>query len=140
MKLAKLGARGSGGTRWAAAVLAVTMLAASGCFWLVVGAAAGGSAAVYYQGRLQQSLGADVATCRKAAESTLADLKLPVLQSRADAVTGHLESEYSDGKHVWIDLESVGPNITKVTIRVGLMGDQARSVTILEGIKRHAGL
>lgn len=139
MESAKMGARALGGTRWAAAVLAVTMLAASGCFWLVVGAAAGGSAAVYYQGRLEQTLDADLKTCHVAAERALADLKLRPTRNRADAATAHLESSYADGKRVWIDMEAVG-NATQVTVRVGLIGDKDRSLKILDGIKRHAGL
>jgi len=116
---------------------ALTMV---GCIWLAVGAAGGGLAAVWYEGKVEQTLNADIETCHRAAERALADLKLPVLKSRADAVTAHLESEYADRKHVWINLEAVGTGITKVTIRVGLVGDQNRSVSLLEGIKRHAGL
>jgi hypothetical protein len=125
---------------WAIVVLAMATLSASGCIWLALGAVGGGAAAVYYKGRLEQTLNADVAKCHRAAERALADLKLPVFESRADAVTAHLESKYADGERVWIDMETVGSESTKVKIWVGLTGDKDRSLAILDGIKRHAGL
>jgi len=121
-----------------AGLMAAVMLAATGCL-LLAGAAGGGAAAVYYEGNLQQTLSADLDTCHVAAERALADLKLRATKNRADAVTAHLESEYADGKHVWVNMEAVG-KATQVTVRVGLLGDKERSLAILDGIKRHAGL
>jgi hypothetical protein len=126
--------------QWAVVVLAMAALSVSGCFWLAAGAVGGGALGVYYEGRLQQTLNADLAKCHRAAEETLADQKLPVIEDRADAVTAHLGSRYADDKRVWIDMEAVGSGSTKVTIRVGVMGDKDRSLTILDGIKRRAGL
>ena len=126
--------------RWAIVALAMVTLSASGCFWLAVGAAGGVAGAVYFKGRLQETLGADVTKCHKAAEETLADLKLPVFENRVDAVTAHLESRYADNMRVWIDMEAVGSGSTKVTIRAGVAGDIERSTAIMDGIKRHAGV
>jgi len=127
-------------TRWAIMALAMVTLSVSGCFWLAVGAVGGVAGAVYYEGRLEQTLNADVAKCHRAAEQTLADLKLRVIENRVDAVTAHLESRYADSKRVWIDMEAVGSGSTKVTVRVGVVGDKDRSLAILDGIKRHAGV
>jgi len=126
--------------RWAIVALAMVTLSASGCFWLAVGAVGGVAGAVYYEGRLQQTLNADVAKCYQAAQQTLADLKLPVFENRVDAVTAHLESRYADDKRVWIDMEAVGSGSTKITIRVGVVEGKDRALAIMDGIKRHAGV
>ncbi len=130
---------GNGGT-WATAALALAALSAAGCIWLAAGAAAGAAGAVYFQGRLTQTLGKDVAKCDAAAEKALADQKLTVLQNKVDAASAHLEAEYADNQRVWIDMESVGAGATKVTIRVGILGDKEREMALLLGIRRHAGL
>jgi len=122
------------------------MLAAAwllgGCVWLLVGggaAAAGAGAAIYYKGRLEQTLQAPIGKVHTACVSALKYFELPILDDKVDKLTGHLESQYADGKHVWIDLKADG-GFTKVTIRVGLLGDEDRAMQILDRIKKNAGL
>ncbi|MER3422502.1 MAG: hypothetical protein C4293_03990, partial [Nitrospiraceae bacterium] len=67
----------------------------------------------------------------------LKDLDLPIRENRADKLTAHLESEFADGAHVRIDLDSLADSRTKLTIWVGIVGDEVRSRRILEAIKKH---
>jgi len=124
------------------AMLSVGLAAAtSGCFLaLLAGGAAGAGAAIYYEGYLEQTLAAPVEKCHNAARAALKDIKLQVPVDKLDARTGHLESEYADGKHVWIDLESQGASLTRVKIRVGRVGDKERSAEILDKMKHRLGL
>ena len=83
-------------------------------------------------------VGADVAELVHAATvAAMKDLDLKLSEDKADQVSAHLESEFADGKHVWIDLESIPENRTNLTIRVGLTGDEMRAKKIHEAIKRH---
>ena len=117
--------------------LALGLPLMGGCF-LLVGAAAGGAAGVvYYEGWVEDTLDDNVGNVHAAARAALVDLKLPVSDDHVDALTGRLESEFADGKHVWIQLESAGPSLTKARIRVGVIGDKDRAMDILTRIRAH---
>jgi hypothetical protein len=108
----------------------------TGCAALVVGAAGGAAGAVYVMGRLQERVQAPVPTVHHAAVQGLKDLDLPILEDKGDKITAHLESEFADSSHVWIDLDTVGESQTKITIRVGIVGDEARSRRLLAVITK----
>jgi len=108
----------------------------SGCFWMAVGAAGGVAGAVYVMGKLKEEVNYDVPTVHKATVAALADLELKVLEVKADKVTAHVESEFSDGEHVWIDMESLWNSRTSLTIRVGVTGNEVRARKIYDAIKR----
>jgi len=107
----------------------------SGCVALFVGAAGGAAGTVYVMGKLTEELRYDVPVVHGAAQAAMKELGLALSEDRADTLSAHMESEFSDRAHVWIDLESIGESQTRVTIRVGLTGDEVRSKKILETIK-----
>jgi hypothetical protein len=109
----------------------------SGCFWMAVGAAGGVAGAVYVKGKLKDEVNNDVTTVHKATVAALAELELKVLEDKSDKVTAHVESEFSDGVHVWIDLESLWGSRTSLTIWVGVTGNEVRARKIHDAIKRH---
>ena len=108
----------------------------TGCVPLLVGAAAGAGGVVWVTGKLQQDLSASLDKTHAATLASLRKLRLPVMVNKKDKLTAKVESEYADGKHVWIDLLYVTQSTTKVSIRVGTMGDEARSREILDNIIR----
>ena len=109
----------------------------SGCFWMAVGAAGGVAGAVYVMGKLKDEVNYDVSTVHKATVAALADLELKVLEDKVDKLSAHVESEFSGGEHVWIDLESLSDSRTSLTIRVGVTGNEVRARKIYDAIKRH---
>ena len=109
----------------------------SGCFWMAVGAAGGAAGAVYVMGKLKDELNYEVPVVYKATVAALAELELKFLEDKADKVTAHVESEFSDSEHVWIDMESLWNSRTSLTIRVGVMGNEVRARKIYDAIKRH---
>src|SRR3989338_4330259 len=117
-------------------LLLTASIQASGCFALFVGAAVGAGGAMWMTGKLQQSVNASVYRTHNAALGALRKLQLPVIVDRKDKSTAKIESEYADGKHVWIDLEYQSKNVTKVEIRVGTLGDEVRSREILDNLTR----
>lgn len=109
----------------------------SGCLALAVGATGGAAGAVYIMGNLQEELSQPVSTVHRAATVGIKDMELPILEDKRNKLTAHVESEFADGKHVWIDLDSVADSRTQMTIRVGVLGDEVRSRKILAVIKAH---
>ena len=108
----------------------------SGCVALVVGAAGGAAGAIYVMGKLTEELSYDVPAVHGAALTAMKELGLALSEDRADTLSAHMESEFADRAHVWIDLESMKESRTRVAIRVGLTGDEVRSRKILETIRQ----
>jgi hypothetical protein len=116
---------------------AVLAFLCSGCLALVVGAAGGAAGAVYVMGKLKDEMNYEVPATHNAIVAALAELELKLLEDKADKLSAHVESEFSDGEHVWIDLESLSDSRTSLTIRVGVTGNEVRARKIYDAIKRH---
>ena len=116
---------------------ALVGLTCSGCFALAVGAAGGAAGAVYMLGKLTDEVHHDVSVVHAAASDALNDLGLKPSEDRADKLTAHIKSEFADGTNVWTDMQSIGDDRTKLTVRVGVTGDEVRARKIHEAIKRH---
>ncbi len=108
----------------------------SGCFALFVGAAAA-SGVIWVKGKLVQTVNGSVDKAHGAAISALKKLGLPVITDKKDSMTSRIESEYSDGKHVWIDIDYSSKTTTKIAVRVGTMGDEIRSHEIMDLIQKN---
>jgi hypothetical protein len=116
---------------------AVLAFLCSGCLALVVGAAGGAAGSVYVMGKLKDEVNYDVSTVHKATVAALAELDLKLLEDKVDKLSAHVESEFSGGEHVWIDLESLSNSRTSLTIRVGVTGNEVRARKIYDAIKRY---
>ena len=112
-------------------------LVCSGCLALAVGAAGGAAGAVYVMGKLKDEVNHPVPVVHEATVAAMNDLELKLSEDKVDKVSAHMESEFSDKAHVWIDLESVSDSRCRLTIRVGLSGDEVRSRKIYDTIKQH---
>ena len=109
----------------------------SGCLALAVGAAGGAAGAVYVKGKLKDEVNHPVSVVHEAAVAAMNDLELELSEDKVDKVSAHMESEFSDDTHIWIDLESVQDSRCRLTIRVGFSGDEVRSRKIYDTIKQH---
>ena len=116
---------------------AVLSFLCSGCLAVVVGAAGGAAGAVYVMGKLQDEMSYEVSVVHNATIAALAELELKLLEDKADKLSAHVESEFSDGEYVWIDLQSISDSRTSLTIRVGVTGNEVRARKIYDAIKRH---
>lgn len=108
----------------------------SGCAVALFGAGAGAgvAGATYVMGKLEDEINAPVSKVQRAAVAALKSLELPVDKQRGDKLAAELESETADQKKVWISITSLTSSRSKVVIRVGLLGDEARSRQILQAI------
>lgn len=104
---------------------------------IVGGAGVGAGGAIWYKGKLEATLHATIHQTRSATLNALKDLNLPVMLEKKDNLVAIIDSEISDGTRIWIKLNSLTESTTKVNIRVGILGDEARSNRILEAIKRN---
>lgn len=103
----------------------------------LLGAAGGTAGTVYVMGKLKEQVNVPVPKAHQATLAGLKDLGLLIREDRGDKLTAYVKSEFADGTTVWIDIENVSDSGSRIEIRVGLTGDEARSRKILEAIKKH---
>jgi hypothetical protein len=115
----------------------IGLLSTTGCAALLLGAAAGAGGAVYMQGKLEEELLQPVPTVHQATVRALEDLQLSVVENKADQLTARLESHLADERRISIRLQALDKGKTLLSIRVGLIGDEAQSRRILEAVKNH---
>ena len=108
-----------------------------GCLPLIVGAAGGVAGAVYVMGKLKDEMNYELPAVHKAVIVALGELDLKIVEDKVDQLSAHVESEFPDSEHVWIDMESLSNSRTSLTIRVGVMGNEVRARKIYDAIKRH---
>jgi hypothetical protein len=108
-----------------------------GCAAVVVGGAAGAGTVVYVKGQLNEDINASVSKVYDASLSALKELELPIIEDNHDTLSAKIKSKFADGDDVWIQIESVTAESSKITIRVGVMGDENKSRRIIDAIHRH---
>jgi hypothetical protein len=118
-------------------VLVMLYILNSGCAALVVGAGAGAAGVIWYEGKLEETVATPVPNVHQAVEAGLKDLNITITEDKYDGLTAKVRGVLADGKKVWIDAESVSASTTKITIRVGVLGDKDFSLRIRDAIKRH---
>lgn len=114
------------------AVIALTSLTFfTGCAVLLVGAAAGAGGVAYVQGELKVTESVALDAAQRAAERALADLKLVVIKRQADGLSGTIEARTAGDQKVTVKTKRIADKSTEVGIRVGILGDEAKSRQIL---------
>jgi hypothetical protein len=121
--------------RWLTAGALVAVLAfSSGCVAVIAGAGAG-AAVAYVRGDLDTTLSAGYEKTVRAANAALSDLKFAKVSEKKDALQAILIARNAADKKIEIRVELVGENVSKLKIRVGVFGDEAQSLAILEKVK-----
>lgn len=118
------------------ALAALTILTGlSGCVALAVGAAGSAAGVVYVKGRLVDRLNAPVERVYNATLDMLNAKGLTIKSHDADVASAEVRSEFGNGDEIRITIDSITSEVSEIKIRVGLTGDQRRSIDLLEGIK-----
>lgn len=118
-------------------VLMLAALISTGCAALVVGAGAGAAGALWYNGKLKDTISAPVPKVYEAMTAGMKDLKIEITGSKADSLEGHVYGRLANGDKVLIDLRSLNSSTTGATIRVGVFGNKELSQRILAAARKH---
>ena len=108
----------------------------TGCIALAAGAGAG--AVAYVTGELKTTLTSDYSKVVESTRVAIKDLEFSPVSENKDAYSAVLVARTAHDKKVKITLTSEGKMLTNIKIRVGILGDQQLSLTVLDKIK--AGL
>ncbi|MDI1251426.1 MAG: DUF3568 family protein [Lacunisphaera sp.] len=120
----------------AAVLLGISLAGLSGC--LAVAAGAGASAVAYVRGDLETNLHTDYTKVVDSARDSIKELEFAKVSENKDALKAVLVARTAMDKKVEITIINSGKKLTNIKIRVGLFGDEALSMSILDKIK--AGL
>ena len=112
-------------------------ISVSGCAALLLGGAAGAGSVVYVKGQLKEDIAVNVTAVHGASISALKNLNLPIIEDNYDKLSARIKSRFASGEDVWIDIESITTESSRITIRVGILGDQNKSRQILDGIHKY---
>jgi hypothetical protein len=101
-----------------------------------VGAAAGIGTYAYVKGNLKGTVDASLDDTFDATTKAVKNLELVEKDSRKDAFEAAVTARSADDKDVTINLKKTGERTTRVEIRVGVFGDEARSRQIMDEIQK----
>lgn len=117
-----------------ASALMGTLAVTSGCVAVAAGAGAG-AAVAYVRGDLDATVNGGFERALRAANEAVDDLKFAKVSEKKDALQAILIVRNAADKRIEIRVEQAGETLAKVKIRVGVFGDEALSLVILERIK-----
>ena len=110
-------------------------VSSSGCVPLLIGAAAGASGIAYVRGVLVHNVDETVEDIHAATLAAAKGLGLIIVSDELNRHAAAVKAEYEDGKKVDIRVDAITEFVSKITIRVGLIGDLDESSFILSAIK-----
>ena len=119
---------------WFLPAVAAAAVALSGCV-AVVAAGAGAGTVAWVQGRLDAPLNAGYRKSVAAVDRAIAQLEFARISNKQDALTSIFVARTAADKKVEITVIKVSDDASKVQIRIGIFGDEALSMTILDRIK-----
>lgn len=119
------------------------LLSLTGCAALI-GAGAGAGAGVtgyrFIEGELEVNYTKPYEQVWQATNMALKDLEMAIEESEKDQLGAKIKALRADGTKVVIKLKRRPSGITRVKIRVGMLGDQEASDFIERAIERNLGI
>jgi len=117
-------------------LLAAALMFVQGCMTVaLVGAGAG--TVMYAKGDLETVLSNDINSAYEATQKSVKQLELNVSSKVKDELTAKIVARDAQDKKITIRLASTAENTTKISIRVGLFGDETKSRLIYEQIQKN---
>jgi len=116
--------------------LVFSLMATAGCVPLLIGAAAGAGGITYAKGALVRNMDESVAELHKASLAAFKDLKFFVVSDELNKHSAVIKAEYEDGQKIQVNVDALTEFVSKITIRVGIIGDQEESQAIFNAIQK----
>jgi hypothetical protein len=116
-------------------VCCIAMLV-QGCMLVAVGAGAAGTVA-YIKGDLEAVEAVSLNDTYRATEKAVEEMKLLVISKRKDSLGAVFKLRDTADKKITIKLTPSNESTTKISIRVGTFGNEAKSQMIYEKIKEN---
>lgn len=112
--------------RFAAAVVCLALFVMSGCGAIIVGGGAALGTYAYVNGEATGTYDATLDKAFAASKSACAEYGIPILKEEKDKSSAKLQGKLN-GDTVIISMELVGEDITEISVRIGLWGNESAS-------------
>jgi len=122
------------------AVVIIFLFSLTGCGILIAGGAGAGAGAASYRfikGELEVNYTKPYEMVWEATNKALRDLEIAIEKSEKDELGARIDARRADGTKVVIKLKRRPSGITRVKIRVGLLGSQEAADFIERAIERN---
>jgi Protein of unknown function (DUF3568) len=119
---------------WFLLAAVAASMALTGCVAVMAGAAGAGTVA-YLRGELDAPLDASYPQAVSGVDRAIKQLEFARISDKQDALTAIFIARTAEDKKITIKVTKVGDQTSKVAIRVGWLGDESLSLTILSRIK-----
>ena len=117
-----------------ALLVALCVFTMYGCALLVAGGAAAGGTYAYFNGQAEQEYNVGIQKTFDASLAACRDLGIMVEKQKLNGDSGKIVGKYN-GDRVSISQTLKADNVTKVSVRVGLLGDEVISRKIHTAIE-----
>lgn len=107
-----------------------------GCVPLIIGAAAGAGGLGYIKGALIENIDEPVNKINKATVAALGEFGVFVIVDELNKHSSYIRAEYKDGRNIQVNIDALTEYVSKITIRIGVFGDQDESMMILKAIEK----
>lgn len=99
-----------------------------------------GQAEAFINGELKAARMVSIDLAADATVAAFAELQVPIYTMRKGDYDRYIRGHAEGGPEIKINLKAKSPLITKIEVRIGLMGDQAVSRLVLARIDEHLGI
>jgi len=69
--------------------------------------------------------------------AALKDLELKPITDQADKLSATVDGIFADNMDFEVRLEGMAPKLTRITIKCGVLGDEARSKLLFRAVEKH---
>ncbi len=123
-------------------LLCFLIMSQAGCIVVAAGVGAAGGVAGYryVKEKLEITYNQPYDTVRNAIVKSLERLKIVITEYKYDGLEGKIKGKTLSDTPVEIYFKRIGKESTFVTIKVGIFGDKAKSLSIKEEIDRQLGV
>jgi hypothetical protein len=111
------------------------LVAASGCGAIVV-AGATGVAVAYYMGEGRKAYDADVNHATDAVRQVIKDMNLVLIREKEDGGGREIVTRTTADEQITFTMKTLTPKTTELRVRVGYLGNQARTNTIFDSVDK----
>ena len=119
-------------------LLGILLFSSCGCAGLLVGGGAGAGTVAYLRGELKSTEEASIDKTWQASQEAIKDLEFVITsKERENTSSAKLIARDAGDKKIEIELKKVSELLTRVTICVGVFGDEPLSRLILERLKKN---
>lgn len=122
-------------------VLGLLPLVLAGCIPFLIGAVVVGAGTyVWLSGTMRITYGKPYEEVWDASVEAVREMEFRILTDVRDTVVGHIDAQMGDGTDVDVAVKKLDDEVTRVEIRIGVVGDERISNFIREKIDSHLGV